>query len=71
MNTIDFGKYLKTWCEYALPGISFERSGAITQANYFLLEHDRKSLIREKELDPKIPDILMAKQGLMVSIRIY
>jgi len=46
VNTIDLEKYLGTWYEYARLDVSFERGMTETQANYSMLEPDRKGRTR-------------------------
>lgn len=46
VNTVDLDKYLGTWYEYARLDVSFERGMVNTQANYTLLEPDRKGRTR-------------------------
>jgi len=46
VNKVDLNRYLGTWYEYARTDVSFERGLINTQANYSLLEPDRKGRTR-------------------------
>ncbi len=51
VNTIDLEKYLGTWYEYARLDVSFERGMTETQANYSMLEPDRKGRTRVRVIN--------------------
>ena len=54
VNTIDLEKYLGTWYEYARLDVSFERGMTGTQANYSMLEPDRKRRTRVRVINSGI-----------------
>ena len=51
VNTVDLEKYLGTWYEYARLDVSFERGMTETQANYSMLEPDRKGRTRVRVIN--------------------
>ncbi|MCF7833128.1 MAG: lipocalin family protein [Candidatus Marinimicrobia bacterium] len=51
VNTIELEKYLGTWYEYARLDVSFERGMTETQANYSMLEPDRKGRTRVRVIN--------------------
>jgi apolipoprotein D and lipocalin family protein len=51
VNTIDLEKYLGTWYEYARLDVLFERGMTGTQANYSMLEPDRKGRTRVRVIN--------------------